>query len=413
MKIANWKSFLFLVPALALVPGGCKPRPVTPGGLPRLHNGMAIVRVLLTTEPIDSVPFAAGRIIADGKTVFERHGAPGALAVRRAGGLWHVGDVAFKAEEVVIVPDDGRLSFGHIAYRGELHLRARGDKFIVVNHVEMESYLAGVLARELYPGWHIEAYRAQALVARTFAVYHILTSGMGRDYDLGDTTASQVYGGMSAETDKVWRAVDSTCGQVLAAEQDGEWRIFMAQYSSCCGGWVNGAIVLRDAPDLAPLRGGQRCEHCGASSKYRWPAVRVDKEELYEALVSRYPQLRTLGRLGTIRTVAELPHGRAVWVDIVGPAGRSIRIRAEGIRLALLFGGHAAGRKLYSMNCRIVDGCRWIEFRDGRGYGHGVGMCQFGAEGKARAGWSGERIVEFYYPGAKIIRAYSPVGDRR
>ena len=65
----------------------------------------------------------------------------------------------------------------------------------------------------------------------------------------------------------------------------------------------------------------------------------------------------------------------------------------------------AAGR-LYSMNCKMRDLGDAIEFHDGRGFGHGVGLSQWGAEDKARRGWTAEKILEFYYPGAGIFRAY-------
>jgi stage II sporulation protein D len=90
----------------------------------------------------------------------------------------------------------------------------------------------------------------------------------------------------------------------------------------------------------------------------------------------------------------------------VGVNGKTARLRAEKIRLALIFGGSVAGKKLYSMNCQIVDAGPYIEFRDGRGFGHGVGMCQYGLQGKALAGWKASQIINFYYPGANIVRIY-------
>jgi stage II sporulation protein D len=91
---------------------------------------------------------------------------------------------------------------------------------------------------------------------------------------------------------------------------------------------------------------------------------------------------------------------------VVGVNGKKVRLRAEKIRLALIFGRSVAGKKLYSMNCQIVDAGASIEFRNGRGFGHGVGMCQYGLQGKALAGWKAQQIVNFYYPGANIVRIY-------
>ena len=93
-------------------------------------------------------------------------------------------------------------------------------------------------------------------------------------------------------------------------------------------------------------------------------------------------------------------------MNVQDAAGKSIRLRAEDVRLALLRANIPAARKLYSMNCRIQVLGEQIEFSDGRGFGHGVGLCQWGAHGKAARGARGEEIIEFYYPGASTIRAY-------
>jgi len=374
-----------------------------------------VIRVLLTRTAVPQADFSAGRgfqIRAGDEIVVP--GRPGAAPVSRIGrqaGLWRVGNAAFRATRVVLEPIDSRddryVGFNGKTYRGRLHLLPRGDgEFIVVNHVNIEQYLCGVLPKELYPGWDVEAYRALAVPARTFAIYHMLHSGRRKDYDLGDTVASQVYGGRSGETPKSRQAISTTPGWILTARQGGRNRVFMTQFSSCCGGWVNAAMVLRDAPNIKPLRGGQKDLHCSASNKYRWPPVRVSKSELYTYLCRSRPAVRELGGLATVRVAWQLRHGRPVWVDVIGVNGKTVRIRAEAIRLALLFGGSPVGKRLFSMNCSIVDAGDFIEFRDGRGFGHGVGMCQFGAQGKALAGWDAWKIINFYYPGAEIVRMF-------
>jgi len=101
--------------------------------------------------------------------------------------------------------------------------------------------------------------------------------------------------------------------------------------------------------------------------------------------------------------VSATPYGRAVWVDVVG-GGEFVRVRAEDIRLSLIYAGIPAAKGLNSMNCRMVDLGDSIEFADGRGFGHGVGLCQWGAQGKALMGWTAEQILLFYYPGATLYR---------
>ncbi len=109
--------------------------------------------------------------------------------------------------------------------------------------------------------------------------------------------------------------------------------------------------------------------------------VRVYKGELYRAVMARYPEASALGSLATINVVSYTPYGRAVWLDLVGTTGRSTRLRADDVRLAwnmsLTGKPTASTRKLYSMNCTIIPGADWIDFANGHGFGHGVGLCQW------------------------------------
>jgi stage II sporulation protein D len=421
----NGKFALTLAIGLAICSlGGCQqpdpkpaPAPTVRTKLPLLNgpDGKPIIRVLLTPSAINSADLSAGRgfkIVADQKirTSPAAGPAPGST-IRRSGGLWFAGAASFKAPRLIVAPTDNRsgryVGFGSKTYRGTLHLIPKGPAgFIVINYVNFDDYLAGVLARELFGSWHIEAYRSLAVAARTFALHHMLHNKRSREYDVDDTVSSQVYGGLGAETQKSRHAVDSTAGWTLTVKLAGKNRIFMPQYSSCCGGWVNAAIVLRDAPAIAPLAGGQKDLHCTASKRYRWAPVRVSKAELFARLSQYHPSVAALGSISTIQVTQQLTHGRPVWVNIIGPGRKSVRLRAEKIRLALIFSKSPAGKKLYSMNCQIVDVGNAIEFRNGRGFGHGVGMCQYGLQGKAMAGWKASRIISFYYPGADIVKLY-------
>ena len=377
---------------------------------PAIHD-VPVIRVLLTSTPVvEAVVSTTGGhwLKAEGRVVAESDEALGPVKVRRRGGGWRVGPRDVEGQELVVLPASGHyVRFGDQSYRGRLRLLPADDgRLIVINHVNVESYLAGVLSKELYRNWAPETYRALAVAARTFAIYHMITFGAQNEYDLGDTQASQVYGGLAGETERSWQAVRDTHGIVLAYGEPGQERIFMAQYSACCGGRVNGAYVIRSADRIPPLSGGQVCTDCSACGRYRWGPVRIAKSDIYRALAARYGRVAALGSLRTIRVGTTTPYGRAVWVDAVGPTGQSVRLRAEDVRLALLYHGVPAARKLCSMNCRIVDRGESIEFADGRGFGHGVGLCQWGAQGKALKGWTAEQILQFYYPGATLYRVH-------
>jgi len=378
----------------------------TPGTPPT--PGASVVRVLLTSPAAREVEISttgAYWLKVDGKIVAQSVSAMPAVNVRYRGRAWQIGSRVTRGTKVLLLPaKDSLVYLGGKCYRGSLRLLAeKGDRFLAINHVEMESYLAGVLPKELYANWEPATYEALAVAARTFATYHCSTTGKRSQYDLGDNQASQCYGGYSAETPKSRAAVEATRGVVLSHGPRGQERIFLTQYSACCGGRVNGAYVIRNAHRMEPLEGGQACNDCRACSRYHWPAVRVKKADILRALAARYASARRLPRIDRIDVISATPYGRAVWVDVVG-GGESVRVRAEDIRLSLIYAGVPAAKGLNSMNCRMVDLGDSIEFADGRGFGHGVGLCQWGAQGKALKGWTAEQILMFYYPGATLYR---------
>jgi len=380
---------------------------------PSAPPGVPEIRVRLTARPIATAEistFGTGGYVltVDGRTVAGSAGTLSKTRLRRSDGTWQLNARTVEGRQVVLkTTGRSHFRFEQVAYRGRLHLLPSGSgRFIAVNHVDVESYLAGVLPKELYAGWSAQTYRALAVAARTFALYHKLAGGAAREYDLAADQSAQVYGGLSAETDKSRQAVRYTRGVVLAAGRKGSERIFMAQYSACCGGRVNGAQVIRHAPDLAPLAGGQVCEDCRGCSRYRWAPVKIAKADVHRALRARYDAASRLEDVAGIREVGRTHYGRTIWIDVVDSGGRSIRVRAEDLRLVLLRSRVPGARSLYSMNCRIRDLGGQFEFYDGRGFGHGVGLCQWGAQGKAAAGMTAEEILDAYYPGAVRLRAY-------
>ncbi|MFA6134298.1 MAG: SpoIID/LytB domain-containing protein [Phycisphaerae bacterium] len=413
---------MFLLGVLGVLIAGvlssCQPDVAHPGSAatgPKTQRPLTLtdvptIRIRLNSHPLSTQALATSggyRLWAGGKKISESRSPISQLVVRRSGGLWQLNSLSASGNDVVLEPLSGFVGFGQTWYRGSIRLLPVGtDDFFAINHVDLESYLAGVLSKELYPNWSSETYRALAVAARTFALYHMKTSGPGHDFDVGDDQASQVYGGRSGETDRAWEAVRKTHGLILCFGPSGGEQIFMAQYSASCGGNVNPAYVIRDAPDIQPVQGGQKCDDCRRCSHYRWPTVRISKAEIARALAQAYPAAVDPGGVSTIRVLSQTPSGRAVWIDVTGPSGKATRLRAEDLRLALLRYGPPEAKALYSMNCRINNVGSAIEFADGKGFGHGVGICQWGAQGKAERGMGWEEILQFYYPGAKRMHAY-------
>ena len=303
--------------------------------------------------------------------------------------------------------DPGVLEVNGREYRGRLRLIVdpNGESFDVVNDVGLEAYLAGVVGAEMPDYWEPEALKAQAIAARTYCLYMKGRFGGGRSWDVSRTQAHQVYRGVAAESSQIWQAVNQTRGQVLNCKQaDGSEGIFPAYYSSTCGGHTEDSEnVFGDS--FEPLAGTD-CPFCKDVARpkfFFWPTVLFNKAEVTEKLQRRYPNLKELGMITDISVVGQSDYGdfrRLTKVRLSGSNGKSDFLRAEDLRLTV----DPTGRRLKSTICEIGASRNKWAFRLGRGYGHGVGMCQCGAQAMARQGKKAEQILSYYYPGSRIVR---------
>src|SRR5690606_21522328 len=193
-----------------------------------------LVRVRLL-ENVDHVMLSATHppvVVASSDQVQRRLNVNSGTRIRivLVDGTWKIGNVDAGQGELSIVPAyDGAVTINDKAYRGRYRLVPRGGgRFDLVNDVDIDGYLKSVVSKELYSHWDVETYRAQAIVARTYALYGARTASLSDHFDLFDDQRSQVYGGMAAETRKSQAAVDDTAGIVLAYGPKGHERIFKA-----------------------------------------------------------------------------------------------------------------------------------------------------------------------------------------
>jgi len=301
--------------------------------------------------------------------------------------------------ETVAVDAPGR---GPCRYRGCLRLEPVDGKVRVVNVIAMEPYLAGVVAKEMYRSWHVEAMKAQTIAARTYALRHRNRRSRS-GFDLYDTQRSQVYGGVEGETPKAWKAVRATAGIVATYEADGKPVLLSTYYHSACGGDTVPAGTVFGGPTAPPLRGGTGCTYCRQSSLYRWKKVPVLTKAEITAAVRRRGSgvLRNVGNLVRVEVAERTGEdGRARRIRLVDDAGRSVLVRAADWRIWV------GASKVPSTWFWIEDRGDAIALVRGRGFGHGVGLCQWGAQFLATHGQTGEQILRYYYPGVELLRAY-------
>jgi stage II sporulation protein D len=324
------------------------------------------------------------------------------VRIRFQNGKIHLGDLRMDGP-VVISPRQPYIFFiDGQGYRGNLVISAAEDpnSFSAVNHVPLESYLLGVVGAEMYSYWEPQALQAQAIIARTYALYVKSRFGRNRSWDVTTTQANQVYRGLAAETATVRQAVEATQNQVLTCGGDGIDAIFPTYYSSTCGGHTEDSRnVFGDT--FAPL-GGVPCPYCEPIARERfwsWGPVGYSLPEIQQKLFARYPGMaEKLDEITSVELVRFGQIGRVVGVSVFGKNGKKDFLRGEDFRLAL----DSSGMKLKSTVFTMTRQGIVYTFSDGRGFGHGVGLCQTGAENMARQGKTVRDILNWYYPGAQI-----------
>lgn len=315
-------------------------------------------------------------------------------------------------------PLNVQTSEGKAAYPGSLVLVPTVDRlgqptggFDLVNHVPMETYLPGVMAGELFPNWHEQTYRAQAIAARSYALWE-MQIGQGRHYDLHATVASQAYRGSTANS-KAVGAVNATRGLVLAYHG----RVVPAFYSSDSGGRGQDAAVAFPGRvrDIAPLRGRDQGLWGNIGTRHRWGPIVRDANSLVRRISAwgkahRNP-IAGLSSIAAVQIVATSSSGRPARFAIIDTSGTRFTLACESFRNAC--NRQVPGlpkltlkHKVLSSDVQVLVRGGQVTFVNGRGFGHGVGLSQWGAQHMAMRGYDAPSILGFYYNSASIVQLY-------
>jgi stage II sporulation protein D len=306
----------------------------------------------------------------------------------------------------------GFVVHGGRRYRGELLIHASAGGLTVVNRLPLDQYLMGVVPMEIGAERTMAdfaAVEAQAVAARSYAYARLGGRAERRWFDLRPTVADQAYGGADAETTVGTRAVESTAGLVL--KYDG--RLANAPYHSTCGG------TTAEAPEAWPTRGEpflQRVSdrvpasdrfYCDISPRFRW--TRQMTADRLDAAVARYLHAYAEvpasgpGQVRAVEVVRRTPSGRVAALEITTARGGRYVLRGNDARLVLRSAhGEILNSAHFVVEPTLADGRVTGLLLRGAGYGHGVGMCQWGAIGRARAGQDYRTILATYFPGTTV-----------
>ena len=353
-------------------------------------NSALFVRVLIAEDrPSLSVTIKGKyiiRVLPSNKVAKSGQGLQAVSLTPTSRGL-RLGSEEWAAEGLSIEPASERdLYIDHSRFRGNVSVfKTKTGALYAVNRLDIEKYLYGVLHHEVAPWWPMEALKAQAIAARTYAMYQAQVS-KAAPYDLKSSTSSQVYGGSTTERYRTRKAVDRTAGQILTYQG----KPFPAYFHATCAGTTAGAQELWNI-NLPPIAGGVKCAFCRISPHFYWQA----KEPLSAIEDDLKRNSRPVGRILKIEPVTRTPSDRVGSLRITGTEGEAV-VAAKDFRVWI------GGELMKSTDFTVEIKEDVAEFH-GKGWGHGVGLCQWGTLGQALLGKSFKDILLFYYPGSTIL----------
>lgn len=319
--------------------------------------------------------------------------------------------IAVDLDEVNLIPrgNGNHLLLRGTPYRGLLKVLPHGQNVRIINIVYMEDYLRGVVPPEIgrRDESEIEAVKAQAVAARTYAISH-LQQYPGEPYDMKASIIDQVYQGAGVELRIIDRGIAETAGYVIRFE--GEF--IQAYYHSTCGGMTDDIAAVWDRKQLPYLKPVADSGACSWSKYYTW-----EEHFTEEQLRGRFEQYLSSDRGRDLRispiadiSIAERTAGGRITRLLVRTDHDVYKFHKDRIRWVI---GRTSNPDLILPSDRFdieisrgADGyVKDVTFR-GRGYGHGVGMCQCGAIGMARNKRTFEEILTHYYTGVQIEKMY-------
>lgn len=297
-----------------------------------------------------------------------------------------VGSREIKAGQVSVRTErDGNIYVDGRRFRGSIDIvRKDNGRLVVVNRLGLDEYLYGVLYHEVSHRWPMEALKVQAIAARTFALYQ-MRQNKNQPYDLRSDIYSQVYGGKTSEKWATTAAVDRTKGEILTYKGD----IFPTYYHATCGGYTEDASKLWNI-DIGPLK-GVPCNFCTASPHYKWSKtilLLLFESKLKEAGYK-------IGAVASVKVLSRDTSGRVDKIEIKDGSGTAVVLTGKDFRQIL--GPNEARSANFEASLQWGN----LALR-GYGWGHGVGMCQWGAFGQSRKGKKYDEILKYYYPGSEI-----------
>ena len=345
-----------------------------------------IIRVLILRDVRNFVITGQDLILQDlstGQKLFNKKVS--SLKVEREAGLrLRVKGHSISAKTLGVTSARGFMTINRRQYRDKIRVVPGPNRDLwVINELPLEEYLVGLINCEISSQWSLDALKAQAVAARTFAIFQ-KGNRADRLYDLECGVNDQVYGGAGLEDDRSRQAIRETAGEILLCKGN---PIF-AVYHACCGGRIESSEYLWG--ESFPYLNSVVCTYCLDSPHFLWN---------YQ--MDRYQLAKAFGRAGySALRVGEIQLGER------NESGRIVRLFIKGEKDQWEIPGKEFRRLLGYDQIRSTN--FWLKESNGvflfsgLGWGHGVGLCQWGAKGMADAGINYRSILKHYYQGVEV-----------
>lgn len=288
-------------------------------------------------------------------------------------------------QAIKLRPIQGFGEYNGVMYDGDFIINRQKDILLCINQVELEDYVKAVLRTESWPGWPLEVNKVFAIACRSYVMFKVLEAQRTcRAYDIKNTNAHQTYRGKH-EISVLKCAVEQTKGVVLGFEG----KPILAMFDCCCGGIIPAHIDDFNFDKAPYLARTYACNYCKQSSLYSWQIVY--EQITLEKLLQDY--LQKIVRLSDIHITKKDKAGLVMEIKLKGPKYMTI----------------VSGKKLYSLLKDVKSFCFDIQKKShgiifiGYGFGHHIGLCQWGACQMVRDGWDYKSILRFYYPGTYFM----------
>jgi stage II sporulation protein D len=382
----------------------------------RLNEGASVVRVRGFDLQIYNAGGSRGPVVAaDRQSEWELHCEDGRIRANQISGTESIGQKTLDlADPAVIRSPAGFLQYSGKPFREELLIYSVGSLCEVVNEVDLEKYLEGLVNAEFNSRWSEEAIGAQVVAARTYALYQMRQArAEGQHYDIDSSTHDQVYDGSMKEDSRAARIVEKTRGWVLTIHSAKGPEVLKAYYHSNCGG----VTELPDQVWGTSNKGFRRVvdPYCHYSPAAHW-SFNLSAPQIMNALrlasrnamtdrshwPTNWKQLLEKGKLDSLRVGRYDASGRAEQVFLSFNLNQhDYTWEMSGAKFRSWIGPAQFKSTSFQVSLAFYGGSLVWQF-SGRGNGHGVGLCQWGAKAMGERGFKTAAILKFYYPDAQL-----------